>query len=113
MYFNMYLDGIDNIIENLKTSKYDRVVDVSLLSYDLGCVCSFYPLTSYYEKNDDLLASLTMLKDVLTNNSNLNKLLDTKDLTILIPTLKKLESNPLDKKAADELYNTKIILIIL
>lgn len=44
-----------------------------------------------------------MLNSNITNKTNIREVLKTNDLTILIPILKKLIDNPLDKTATKEL----------
>ncbi|MDU2491735.1 MAG: hypothetical protein E7D27_14315 [Clostridium celatum] len=45
-----------------------------------------------------------MLNDNLANRTNIEHVLNENYLTILIPVIKKLQDNPLDDKATEELY---------
>lgn len=45
-----------------------------------------------------------MLNDNLANRTNIENVLNENYLTILIPIIKKLQDNPLDDKATEELY---------
>ena len=106
--FIMYLESTYDNIQSLKTSKYNRVVNVCMLGYSLGKVCSLCQMTSYNNKNKNLLPSLLALKDVFANNSRLDNLLDTKDFNELLSCLNKVKNSPLDEKVAEDLYNISI-----
>jgi len=106
--FKLKLQNTIYNIKNLKTSTYDTVVNVSILSYSLGEVCSLCEMTSYSNKNRNLLPSLLALKDIFANNNKLTELLNNTDFHELLSFLNKVKDNPLDEKSAEDLYNISI-----
>ena len=69
-----------------------------------GQAYSIYRSTSFYNKNELLSSALMMLNNNLSNRTNVREVLDENDLTILIPSIEKLNDNPLDEKATEEFY---------
>lgn len=98
------LDMLSSSIESIEENRHSEIVDMALLASATGQAYSVYRSTSFYDKNELLSNALMMLNDNLTNRTNIKEVLNENDLTILIPVIKKLQDNPLDAKATEELH---------
>jgi hypothetical protein len=76
---------------------------MAVLASGTSQVATIYSMTSYYKKNTMLYRPLNMLNNNITNKINIREVIETKDLSILIPVLKKVLGNPLDEEATKQL----------
>ena len=101
--FIFTLQMISNSIESIEEKRHDEVVDVAALSSAIGQSYAIYNSTSYYSKNELLHETLRILNDNISNRTDIKKALDENDLTILIPSIKKVQENPIDNEATEKL----------
>ena len=102
--FRYTLTLLSSNIESIEENRHDEIVDMAGLASATGQAYSIYRSTSFYNKNELLSSALMMLNNNLSNRTNVKEVLDENDLTILIPSIEKLNDNPLDEKATEEFY---------
>ncbi|WP_404989061.1 hypothetical protein [Clostridium culturomicium] len=101
--FKLSLKIISNSIESLELKRFDDFACLAHLSSSVGQSYAIYDATSYYNENKLLSRVLWDLNNNISNKNNIKEVLDENDLTVLIPALKKLEENPQDSEATEEL----------
>lgn len=102
--FRYTLTLLSSNIESIEEKRHDEIVDMAGLASATGQAYSIYRSTSFYNKNELLSSALMMLNNNLANRTNVKEVLDENDLTILIPSIEKLNDNPLDEKATEEFF---------
>ncbi len=102
--FRYTLTLLSSNIESFEENRHDEIVDMAGLASAAGQAYSIYRATSFYNKNELLSSALMMLNNNLSNRTNVKEVLDENDLTILIPSIEKLNDNPLDEKATEEFF---------
>lgn len=103
--FSIALQTISIGIEFIEDENRDKLLAIAMLSCGTAEASALYKYTSYYEENTDLDNVLWTLNNNITNNNTITEVLQKNDLSILIPVIKKLDRNPLDLKATEELRN--------
>ncbi|WP_040215165.1 hypothetical protein [Clostridium polynesiense] len=106
--FSIALQTISIGIEFIENENRDKLLAIAMLSCGTAEASALYKYTSYYEENTDLDNVLWTLNNNITNNNTITEVLQKNDLSILIPVIKKLDRNPLDLKATEELRNLVI-----
>lgn len=97
--------GIETIEEaKVKDSVDEKILGTAILSSATGQATSVYIQTSYYEENKLLYTALWNLNNTISNNTRINNLLETHDFSTLIPIIRSLKENPLDKDVTEKLY---------
>ncbi|MBK1813601.1 hypothetical protein JHL18_23575 [Clostridium sp. YIM B02505] len=91
-------------IENISSAEIGQIPSLTQLSSGTSKADAICEYTSYYDKNKLLKNTLWELNNNITNRTNIEEVVKKNDLTILLPTLKKIIENPLDEVSTKELY---------
>lgn len=90
-------------INAIREKKTDELASIAILASGTSKASTSYYSTSYYKSNPQLMDTLWILNSNITNKDNIRDVLDKNDITILIPAIQKVLSNPLDETATKEL----------